>query len=66
VKFRSGPLSGNSLAAVGRNKQRIISKVANFYLLTHFHSLEIPCRFDVIGIDGDEISWIKNAFDYLP
>ena len=25
---------------------------------------EVPCRFDVVAIDGDEIQWIRNAFDY--
>ena len=24
-----------------------------------------PCRFDVAGIDGDEIHWVKNAFEYI-
>ena len=23
-----------------------------------------PCRFDVVGIDGEKIHWIKNAFDF--
>ena len=22
------------------------------------------CRFDVVGINGDKICWIKNAFDF--
>ena len=45
-------------------KQRIISKVAMFYLIAHGYRELPPCRFDVVGIDGENIHWIKNAFDF--
>ena len=43
-------------------KQQIIRQVAMYYLTTRYKSCDIPCRFDVIGIDGTDITHIKNAF----
>lgn len=63
VKYRSSKRSGSPLAAVDKTKQRIISRVARNYLLVSRHTESIPCRFDVIGFDGGEVLWIKNAFD---
>ena len=64
VKFRSTKLSGSSLAAVDRHKQRIISRVAVEYLKNRYRSMDVRCRFDVVGIEGTSIIWIKDAFDY--
>ena len=64
VKFRRYAKAGNALEAVDYRKQRKISRVSGYYLLTHVHRTDIPCRFDVVGIDGHQIHWIKNAFDY--
>lgn len=63
VKYRKNQGSGSSFAAVGKQKQRTIIKVALFYLIRHGFQDDIPCRFDVVGIDGEEIRWIKNAFE---
>lgn len=64
VKYRSSPLSGSSLSAVNLAKQRNISRVAGYYLTVNRHRIDLPCRFDVIGFDKEEIRWIRNAFDY--
>ena len=64
VKYRKNGRSGSSFAAVGREKQRIISRVAMFFLAVHGYREFPPCRFDVVGIDGEKIHWIKNAFDF--
>lgn len=63
VKYRSTECAGNPLEAVDREKQRTISRVARRYLLSRYHSLDVPCRFDVVGFEGDEILWVKDAFD---
>ena len=39
--------------------------VARYFLTVEYHNVDIPCRFDVAGIDGDEIHWVKNAFEYI-
>lgn len=64
VKYRSGGRAGSSLAAVNKMKQKVISEVARYYLTVKWHSSDIPCRFDVIGIDGEQFSWVKNAFEW--
>ena len=64
VKYRSGNQTGNPLEAVTRSKQRTISKVALFYLMTHGYGEDTCCRFDVVAILGDKIRLVRNAFDY--
>lgn len=63
VKYRNTAVSGSALTAVNPAKQRVISRVAEYFLTVEYHSMDLLCRFDVVGIDGDEFTWIKNAFD---
>mgnify|MGYP004534568929 CR=1 FL=1 len=63
VKYRNTGVSGSALTAVNPAKQRVISRVAEYFLTVEYHSMDLLCRFDVVGIDGDEFTWIKNAFD---
>lgn len=65
VKYRKNRGSGSSFAAVGKQKQRTIIRVALFYLIRKGFRDDVPCRFDVVGIDGEEIRWIKNAFECI-
>ena len=65
TKYRKDNSSGYSLAAVNPAKQKTICKVARYFLTVEYHNVDIPCRFDVAGIDGDEIHWVKNAFEYF-
>ena len=64
VKYRSSERLGSPLAAVNGRKQLVISKVTVEYLKNHYRSMDVRCRFDVVGINGDKICWIKNAFDF--
>ena len=64
VKYRSQNRAGYSLDAVNPAKQKKISKVARYFLAAEYHCSEIPCRFDVIGIDGGCLHWIKDAFGF--
>lgn len=63
VKYRRTGESGWASAAVDWHKQQRISRAAQFYLIRHGYA-DIPCRFDVVAIDGNRIQWIRNAFDY--
>ena len=63
VKYRSNNGQGNASAAVDWHKQKRISRAAQFFLVRYGYG-EPPCRFDVVAIDGEDIQWIKNAFDY--
>lgn len=64
VKYRRDGESGSALCAVDKRKQRSISRTALHYLTVRRRDVSLPCRFDVVGIDGGEIHWLKNAFDY--
>ena len=62
VKYREAKSLVQGLYAVDKKKQKTIYKVAEYYLLVNNLSQNTACRFDVISIDGDEITLIKNAF----
>ena len=64
VKYRRTNKKGNALEAIAFSKQKILSKCALFYIAERKLSY-LPCRFDAVGIDGDKITLIKNAFDYI-
>lgn len=64
VKYRKSERFGNSLEAVDTRKQKKICQTALYYLARHHISDSVPCRFDVIGITGEEITHIKNAFEF--
>lgn len=65
VKYRKGTSQGSPFEAVNRRKQQNISLVAKHYLLTRGHSEWTPCRFDVVGITGEDIELVQNAFEYI-
>lgn len=64
VKYRRSNRMGNSLEAVNYRKQQIISRVALFHQASLKNREHYKYRFDVIGIDKDNITHIKNAFEY--
>lgn len=65
VKYRINNSKGFPEDAVSYQKQRVISKVAEYYLTTRIHRLDVPCRFDVIGVLDGELKHYENAFDYI-
>lgn len=66
VKYRANDKTGHPLEAVDIKKQIKISKAAVAYLKMSKISMDLyPIRFDVIGILGEEIIHIKNAFEYV-
>ena len=64
VKYRADGKGGGPLMAVNYPKQRTISKVAQYYLLTKRHTLDVPCRFDVVGITPKGVEHVRDAFPY--
>ncbi len=65
VKYRKSAIHGEPWEAVGYKKQRIISRTSDHYRMKKNMSADRPYRFDIISIMGDEISWYKNAFEYI-
>ncbi len=66
VKYRKSSAGGHPAEAVGPKKQFTICRTADYYRMKHHLPEDIPYRFDVIGIIGNEITWYKNAFEYIP
>ena len=64
VKYRKDNRCGTPFEAVDFRKQRKISRCADYYRMINRVPPDRPCRFDVVGICGDEIRLIRNAFAY--
>jgi putative endonuclease len=63
VRARSaaGTRFGGAAATVGLSKQRKVVFAARHWLARQVSMP--PCRFDVVAIDGDQVQWIRAAFD---
>lgn len=61
VRARRSDRHGGAAATVTAHKQRRIVRAAQTYLL-RFATPPI-CRFDVVAIDGDDLQWLRGAFD---
>lgn len=64
VKYRRGEVSGSPEEAVDQRKQRVISRVALYYLTGHGLGEDTPCRFDVAAVSRQGIRIYENAFAF--
>lgn len=62
VKYRKNHKMGSPLEAVDIRKQNTIRSVAAVYMYKNGINENTPVRFDVVGITGDDILLIKDAF----
>lgn len=62
VKYRSTSGSGSAAEAVHKAKQKRIYQCAQMYMKQQRISFFQPIRFDVLAVDGTQITLIKNAF----
>ncbi len=62
VKYRRDASKGMPEESVGPQKQNVIRRQAQAYMAVKGLNDMTPCRFDVIGVLGSEIRWIRNAF----
>ncbi len=58
---------GSAAESVDWRKQQKLIAAAQFYILSHPHLADSPCRFDVVAADGDpadpaNYQWIREAF----
>lgn len=65
VKYRKRGSMENPLSAVDALKQKRICRTADIYRYRHGIPSQTPVRYDVVGILGEEITWIKNAFPHV-
>lgn len=62
VKFRHSGKFGTPFEAVNKQKQNTIMKTATYYILENDIQENTYIRFDIVGIEDDNIVLIKNAF----
>jgi putative endonuclease len=61
VRRRRNCSFGGAAASVdGRKRERLLFAAGHF--LRRF-AAPPPCRFDVVAIDGEELHWLRGAFD---
>jgi putative endonuclease len=60
VKLRESYSFGTANETIPQSKMNKIIKTAHFWIAKQEY--EIPCRFDVITIDNNKLTHIKNAF----
>ncbi len=61
VRQRASARQGGAAASVGNAKQRRIVFAARHFLM-RVATLP-PCRFDVVALDAQGLTWLKGAFD---
>ncbi len=61
VRSRAATSHGGAAASVGLAKQRSLVFAARHYLARL--ATPPPCRFDVVAIDGEQLDWLRGAFD---
>ncbi|EER1717976.1 YraN family protein [Escherichia coli] len=64
VRYRRSALYGGVAASVTRSKQHKLLQTARLWLARHNGSFDtVDCRFDVVAFTGNEVEWIKDAFN---
>lgn len=61
VRYRKSNSFGGAVASITAAKQTRLTLAAQHYLVRH--DCRLPCRFDVVAIDGTNAPhWIRDAF----
>ena len=63
VKFRKSNRFGQPYETVTHSKQQKIIRTAQTFLLKNKKYTNNACRFDIISMLNDEITWFKHAFE---
>lgn len=61
VRQRASRAWGGAAASITPHKQRRIARAARHYLMRF--ATPRPCRFDVVAIDGEDLQWLRGAFE---
>jgi putative endonuclease len=61
VRARRSAAFGGAAASVSASKQRRLVFAAQHFLRRY--STLPPCRFDVVAIEGENVQWLRGAFD---
>ncbi|MDR1311215.1 MAG: YraN family protein [Burkholderiaceae bacterium] len=61
VRKRRPGTYGSAAESITRGKQQKLVRTALHFLQNV--NRECPCRFDVVALDGDRVSWLKNVIE---
>ncbi len=61
VRRRASSAFGGAAASITPAKQRRLARAAEFYRQA-MRCTHLPCRFDVVLIEGGRLEWIRDAF----
>lgn len=61
VRARATSGQGGAAASIGAAKRRSLVLAAQHFLMRYARLP--PCRFDVVAIDGEDLTWLPAAFD---
>lgn len=61
VRYRRSKAFGGASHSVTSAKQQRLLATAEQFLQQH--APQLPARMDVLALEGNEIEWIKNAFE---
>jgi len=61
VRQRASARFGGAVYSVTPAKQQRLLRSAQYYLLRH--KIPPPCRFDLVAIDDEKLSWIQNVLE---
>ncbi|MYM29372.1 YraN family protein [Duganella sp. CY15W] len=61
VRQRASARFGGAVYSVTPAKQQRLLRAAQYYLLRH--KIPPPCRFDLIAIDEEKLSWVQNVLE---
>lgn len=66
VRYRRDPVGSRAIDSIGPRKRRLLLRCAQTWLAQHPADARRPCRFDVLGVEGERdalrFDWIRNAF----
>lgn len=63
VKYRRDTRKGEPLEAISATKQRRICRCALYYIQKQGLQ-DLPVRFDVVGVLGNALQLVRNAFEF--
>lgn len=63
VKYRKSDSHGEPFESVTPQKQQKIVRTAQYFLQKNPRLSQNDCRFDVISIHNNQLTWLKDAFD---
>lgn len=63
VRYRRNGAFGGALGSVTMAKRRKLVSAAHLWMAWHPNDARRPSRFDVLAFEGDEMEWVRAAFD---